>query len=209
VVERFQSAHGRLTRFVETISAGEATRDRQYWADVSGHLREHLDELRGLEKPPLTRQQLLTNVATAWEPFKSAAVRLGPDGLERETSAGWKAKELLGHAAFWDEAAFGAIAGMMRHEPMPPGWGFGSGYVPNSSEWPRAEVHNAREAAWARGQQASAVLERLEKAHRGLVNVLETVTDDELARDKDYFGRLGKHYAEHLPELEALCDAGQ
>jgi len=204
VLNRLSEAHARLVQFIEAVTPEETARDRQYWSDVSGHLREHLDELRGVEKPKLTRESLLATVDANWQPFKSAAVQLGPASLERQTSAGWTAKEMLSHAAFWDEAAVGAIVGMMRRQPMPPGWGFGSGYVPDGGEWPRDVVHNAREAEWARGQTADAVLARLEKAHAGLVEVLETVTEEELAKDGDYYARLGRHYREHLPELQGL-----
>jgi hypothetical protein len=68
-------------------------------------------------------------------------------------------------------------------------------------------VHNAREAAWARSQSAEAVVARLDSAHVGLVNVLETVTEDELVRDGDYYARLGQHYREHLGELEGLVQS--
>src|SRR6187401_2524218 len=128
VLQRLAAAHGRLVRFVEAITPEEAARDPQYWSDVSGHLREHLAELRGAEKPKLTREEMLAKVEGNWQPFQAAAVQLGPAGLDRTTSAGWTAKELLAHAAFWDEAAVGAIIGMMRRQPMPPGWVFGSGY---------------------------------------------------------------------------------
>jgi hypothetical protein len=204
VLARLEEARRRLLGFVATVTAEEAQRDPQYWAEVSGHLREHAAELRGEEKRTLTRDGLLARVEATWQPFKAATDALGPAGISLATSAGWTAQELLAHAAFWDEAAVGAIVGMMRRLPMPPGWRFGSGYVPEPGDWPRADVHNAREAAWARGQPAEAVLARLETAHRGLVEVLETVTEDELAKDGDYYARLGGHYREHLPELLAL-----
>lgn len=203
-LERLDEAHGRLTRFVETVTEEEAASNPQYWADVAGHLREHLDELRGMPQQKLDPGRMLASVEESWRPFKSAVDALSPADLDRQTVAGWTGKELLGHIAFWDEAAVGAIIGMLRRQPMPPGWGFGSGYVPDVSQWPTADVHNAREAAWARNQSVSAVLTRLERAHAGLIEVLGTVTQEEIDRDDSYFSRLGNHYREHRHEVEGL-----
>ncbi len=205
VLERLDEAHRRLVGFVETVTDNEAASNPQYWADVTGHLREHLDELRGIQQKKLDPPGLLARVDESWAPFKAAVDALPPAALERETVAGWTAKELLSHIAFWDEAAVGAIVGMMRRQPMPPGWGFGSGYAPEpGGQWPTADVHNAREAEWARSQPTSAVLARLERAHTGLVEVLSTVTQPEIDSGGGYHSRLGHHYREHRHELEGL-----
>lgn len=147
--------------------------------------------------------ELVERVMETWRPFEQALRQLGPQGIDARTPAGWSAKEMLGHVAFWDEAVVGAITGMIRAQPMPEGWGFGSGYVPEG-DWPRADVHNAREAAWAREQTADAVLARLWSAHSDMVALLHTVTPEELRTRDDYFGQLGGHYREHLPELAAI-----
>jgi hypothetical protein len=210
VLGRLSASHERLTRFLATVTAEEAARDSQYWSDVAGHLREHTDELRGVEQEKLTRESLLARVDEHWQPFRAAVEEMGPAGLQRETRAGWTVKEMVATVAFWDEAAVGAIIGMMRRQPMPPGWGFGSGYVPQTgAEWPRADVHNAREAAWARDRSADVVLARLDAAHAELVKVLETVTEEELVRDGDYYSRLGQHYREHLGELQGARRPGR
>jgi hypothetical protein len=204
VLERLDEAHRRLVRFLGTVTDEEIARDPQYWRDVLGHFREHLDELRGKEQHRPTPDSLIEAVNETWRPFHAAVDRLAPDELERKTSSGWSAKELLSHIAFWDEAAVGAIIGMIRRQPMPPGWGFGSGYVPGPGPWPTADVHNAREAEWARGQPAGAVLSRLERSHAGLLEVLRTVTPAEIERDPGYFAHRGHHYVEHLAELKSL-----
>lgn len=146
---------------------------------------------------------LIAQVDRAWGPFAEAVERLGEHGIEGETLAEWSGKEMLGHVAFWDEAVVGAVTGMIRGQEMPEGWGFKSGYVP-SGDWPRADVHNAREAAWARGQTAAAVLERLWKSHREMREFLGSVTPEELKERPDYFNGIGKHYIEHQADLEEL-----
>ncbi|HEY7270311.1 MAG TPA: DinB family protein [Dehalococcoidia bacterium] len=148
-------------------------------------------------------QAIIERVQANWQPFRSAATALGPEGLERTTPAGWSAKAMLGTIGFWDEAAFGWITLGLRQKELPKGWAFGSGYV-EEPIWPRAEVHNAREGAWGAAHPAADVLERCDRAHAQLLSLLETVTDEEAIRYRDYFDRLGLHYADHQPELEAL-----
>ena len=148
-------------------------------------------------------QKVLTQVDESWRPFMSAVERLGENGLERPTTAGWTAKEMLAHIAFWDEAVEGAVTMLFRQAALPKGWSFGSGYT-SEAEWPQDFVHNAREAEWARGQPAGAVLSRLASAHQRLLTFMETVTDDEVAAHPEYFPELAKHYDEHLPELQSL-----
>jgi hypothetical protein len=125
------------------------------------------------------------------------ALRRGTDGLP---VSGWALKEMLGHVAFWEEAAVPVILHMLRGTAIPGGWRFGSGYVP-AGEWPAADVHNAREAAWAADQPIQTVLLRWDEAHSGLLGVLATVTEDEAVRHSDYFGGLSAHLREHAAGL--------
>lgn len=148
-------------------------------------------------------QGVLKQIDESWRPFMDEVERLGEAGIDRATAAGWSAKEMLAHIAFWDEAVEGAVTMLFRQAELPEGWRFGSGYIPES-EWPRDFVHNAREAEWARGQAAEAVLSRLESAHQRLLAFMETVTDEEVAVHPEYFPELSKHYREHLPDLEGL-----
>ncbi len=111
---------------------------------------------------------------------------------------------MLSHAAFWDEAIEGFVLSVYRQQALPPGWEFGSGYVPDPGEWPSFMVHNAREAEWGRGQTAEAVLDRLRASHARMLEFLQTVTDEEITGHPEYFAELGNHYTEHLPELQGL-----
>jgi hypothetical protein len=135
--------------------------------------------------------------------FEGAVTALGVEGLERATPSGWTGKEMLAHVAFWDEAVYGAVQGMFRSLPL-EGWSFGSGYTPAADgEWPEADVHNAREAAWARERTGAEVVERWRAAQAQLFAVLDTVTDDEVAEHAEYFATLGRHHDEHRQELES------
>ncbi len=145
-------------------------------------------------------ERLLASVEAAWGPMREAVSRLGDERLESMTSIGWTAKEMLAHIAFWDEAVTGVVVGMFRNERLPDGWTFGSGYLPAEGEgWAPADVHNAREAAWARTRTVSEVLARLDRAHHQLLALLATVAGEEAHEHGDYFDRLPLHYVEHMP----------
>ncbi len=137
-------------------------------------------------------------VEGAWAPFRAVVA----DRIDEATCAGWTAKEMLAHVAFWDEAVVPVVVTMFRGEELPAGWSFGSGDLGlEDGEWPVPDVHNAREAAWARARTPKEVIDRADRAHAGLVALIGTLADDEVAAHLDYFERLGSHYHEHLREL--------
>lgn len=144
--------------------------------------------------------------AARWDRFRSCVETAGAVGLERTTASGWTAKELVAHIAFWEEAAPFVIEHMLRGKPQPERWPFPSGYDPLAVEepWPDDVVHNAREAAWAREQPVSVILERLDHAHARLLVTLETLTGAELETHATYLASLHGHLEEHQPELDAV-----
>jgi hypothetical protein len=152
--------------------------------------------------PSSEKAQVLARVQKQWGPFRALAESLRAR-LEEETPAGWTAREMLGTVAFWDEAAFGWITLGIRGGELPAGWTFASGFD-HGQGWPHADVHNAREAAWAKAKSTDEVLARLDAAHEQLLAILSTVGKEEATKNADYFSQLGGHYAGHRPELEAL-----
>ncbi len=150
--------------------------------------------------------RIVEAVEAHWRPFRQAVDRLELERLDEKTPVGWTVKEMLATVAFWDEAVPGWVTLGIRQQPSPAdGWRFGSGYV-SKDEWPRDDVHNAREAEWGRSQTGAAVVARLDAAHELCLETLRTVTDREAMANADYFRRLGGHYDDHLPELQALLD---
>jgi len=151
---------------------------------------------------------ILEEIEAQWWPLRDAAEALGLSRWEEKTPSGWSAKEMLAHVAFWEEAPIGYVTLALRGQELPGGWRFGSGYYPEGA-WPGADEHNAREAAWARDQTPEAVLARWDAAHEKLVEFLASVTDEEAQGYPAYFsGEIPGHFANHLPELQALLDKG-
>lgn len=153
-----------------------------------------------------TMNELAAQFEEAWKEFRNAVTRV-EDQLDQPTRAGWTAKEMLGHIAFWQEAIEGVIVGMFRGESLGDDWTFGSGYDPRQDEeWPRADVHNAREAAWARQRSPRDVLHRLDRSHGRALDILNGLSPAELAEDRyqAYVAEKVSHYQEHRTELEVI-----
>jgi hypothetical protein len=111
-----------------------------------------------------------------WLRFRAAVDDLGDAQMESPTRVGWTAKEMLGHLGFWLEATEGVIVGIFRGEPLRDDFAFKSGYVPDpDAPWPSADVHNGREASWARSRSAAEVVARLDAGHAVFTSLLESL----------------------------------
>jgi hypothetical protein len=133
-------------------------------------------------------------VDEAWASFRSA---VASTDLDAPTSAGWQAKEMLAHVAFWLETVPPFVTGAFRGDTSAFSVTFPSGYVAGEDDWPGPDVHNAREAAWGREQSGDAVLARADRAYEEARSFLATVTDDEVAEHADYFAEVHNHLDEH------------
>ena len=148
----------------------------------------------------------LTDAVELRAEIANAAVRfvtaLEQRGLESTTTAGWTAKEMAAHVAFWLETVPPFVSGAFRGDVTAFDVTFPSGYTaPDDGSWPAADVHNAREAAWAREQTSETVMQRLQDALRSLEAFLLTVTDSEAAERAEYYRDIGLHLVDHTNEL--------
>jgi hypothetical protein len=153
----------------------------------------------------------LTLIEAGWRRLRREVELLDDGRMETRTSAGWTVKEMVAHVCFWEEAVYPIINAMYRrNEVVPEEWYGGDDLALTPGEpWPTADVHNAREAAWARARSAQDVMARWDRAHQLLLSVVKTISDDE-AQSDEYLTRIGAltydHYAEHLAELQACGD---
>jgi len=144
-----------------------------------------------------------------WRRIWAAIDSLGIEGMKRPTTAGWTAKEMFAHLAFWEETAVPVIKSMLRGGPEVPlhEWYGGDDLVDLSpgQDWSHTtHIHNAREARWARAHSPEEILDRLRKAQHSSVQVISTITDEE---GKGVIGKYWSgaarcaHFEEHLGEL--------
>lgn len=146
-----------------------------------------------------TADELREEIAEAAAAFSAA---LEPQDLESTTTAGWTVKEMVAHVAFWLETTPPFVSGAFRGDVTAFDVTFPSGYAaPDDGSWPAADVHNAREAAWARQQTAEAVTSRLEEAIGNLQTFLLSVTDTEAVQHADYYRDIASHLDAHRKEL--------
>ena len=138
---------------------------------------------------------LRARVDDAWRQLRDAIG--SEDQLDETTSAGWSRKEMLAHLAFWLETVPPFVRGAFRGEPAAFQVAFPSGYVAGDGEWPAADVHNSREAAWARTQPADLVLARADRAYTELAEFLRSVTDAEVEANAGYFADVDGHLVAH------------
>lgn len=143
-----------------------------------------------------------------WQRIWDAIERLGEEGMERPTSAGWTAKEMFAHLAFWEETITPVIQMMFRGGPEIPveEWYGGDDLeLASGDPWPAQDTHNAREARWARDRSSREVIARLKRAQERSVSVMRTITDEEgegeMGRNWSGAAR-GRHFDEHLAELD-------
>ena len=118
--------------------------------------------------------------------------------LTAVTPSAWTGKEMVAHVAFWLETTPPFVAGAFRGDASAFDVTFPSGFrPPDDGSWPNADVHNAREAAWARDQTTEAVRARLDEAIRRLHEFLAGVSDEEATTHASYFADIAHHLDGH------------
>ena len=188
------AAHTKLVAEVERLTP-EQIRANDGWAigvtaaDSYGHYGEHHTEL--FAAVPKRPAQLLERMREGWRPFRRAVARVGLRPLRDKTAAGWTAKALLSHLAFWLEAL---------EDTLPERLAGRRGPIRN------VQAENDRETAAADARPAHEVVKRLDDAYRKVVATVSALPPDEdvhFMAVRLIAGESYGHFAEHLPEIEA------
>ncbi|HEX4211818.1 MAG TPA: DinB family protein [Candidatus Dormibacteraeota bacterium] len=157
----------------------------------------------------MTGAELEDRVGAGWRPFRTEVAALPEDAFDMVTSSGWTIREMLAHVAFWEETVAPFVEGMLRGRDWPDQaeWHGGGGFD-GTDGWPHADVHNAREAAWARTHSVAEVLARWDRAHARCLAAVGGLSDAELA-DARFIDEVKMqtygHYPEHLAEMRAAA----
>jgi len=198
VLADLDAAHTRLVAEVEKLTPTQI-RANDDWAiavvagNSYGHYGEHHAEL--FDAVPKRPAELLELMREGWRPFRRAVARVGLQPLGNKTRAGWTAKALLSHLAFWLEAL---------EEALPERLAGRRGRIRN------VQAENDREMAAADARAAHEVVKRLDDAYKKVVDIVQALPPDEdvhftavLALAVRSYG----HFAEHLPEIEGWVPA--
>ncbi len=142
-----------------------------------------------------------------WRRFRAAVDDLGEAQMESPTVSAGRRRRCSGTSASGSRRPRESSSGYSGGEPLRDDFAFGSGYVPDpDAPWPTADVHNAREASWARSRSAAEVVARLDAGHAVFTSLLESLHADELTDDRyrNYVDHMCTEFDAHLEELQDL-----
>ena len=200
VLGELDAAHARIVGEIgkltpEQIHANDDWVIAVVAGNTYGHYAEHFDEV--FAAVPKRPAQLLERMREGWRPFRRAVARVGLRPLGDKTAAGWTAKALLSHLAFWLEALDDSLPERLagRRGPIRD-----------------VQTENDREAAAADARPAHEVVKRLDDAYRKVVETVSALPPDEdlhFMAIRLIAGESYGHFAEHLPEIGAWVPASK
>lgn len=193
VLKDLDDAHTRLVKEIERLTP-EQIHANDGWAiavvagNSYGHYGEHHTEL--FAAVPHRPAALLEKMREGWRPLRRAVGRIGDRPLANATPAGWTAKALLSHLAFWLETLDRSLPYRLKGERGPI---------------PDVQAENDREQAEAASRHAFDVVKRLDDAYAKVVRIVEALPPDEdihFMAIRLIAGESYGHFAQHLYEIE-------
>lgn len=196
VLERWDRAHAEVVQAAETLTEDELAEDR-FVKTIAGetyaHYPDHYEDIGALIKG---KDDLFALVQTPWVGFRLAIGALGLPALERTTPTGWTYKDLVAHAAAWEDLTARRLASFRESggKTPPPG--------------ADADEFNAEVVERTRGRDAREAVLELDATHDRILAEIDKLTP-ELIRANDGWvatvvaGNTYGHYAEHFDEVFA------
>ena len=192
LLARWSAAHEALLETVRSLpeDADKLMFDIVEW-NTTGHYPDHFADIDAAIR---TKDDLLGLVQTNWIAFRLAIGAIGLPTLENVTSSGWTYKDLVAHAAAWEDHIAMRLKGVRET---------GAETYPGAED---ADAFNADVVERTRGRAAADVIRELDAAHEGMIAELEQLTPERIhANDNwvvaavasDTYG----HYAQHFDEV--------
>src|SRR5439155_645886 len=153
---RWAVAHERLLETVRVLpeNAAKLAFDVVEW-NTTGHYPDHYADVGAAIRPS---DDLFGLVQTNWIGFRGLIVAIGLAGLEEKTSTGWMYKDVVAHAAAWEDRTASRLRTF--HE---------SGEAKRYLGVDDTDEFNAAVVERTRGRTASHVLRDVDDAHERLV----------------------------------------
>jgi hypothetical protein len=138
----------------------------------------------------VNREQLLKRLDTAWAAFQASYaglsdVRLVEPGVVED----WSVKDLIAHVSWWEEEALQQLP-LVLAGGRPPRYSVRYGGI---------DAFNALKSEQVRELALADVLAQSGATHRRLVTYLETVSEEEFARENRFRRRLRLDTYSHYP----------
>jgi hypothetical protein len=144
----------------------------------------------------MNRVQLLKRLNRAWETLKASYAGLSESELlELRVTDNWSVKDIIAHVTWWEEEA-------LKHLPLilaggkPPRYSVAYGGI---------DAFNAQMTEQKRGQSLDEVLRQRDETHHRLIDFIQTVPEDQIARETRFRRRLRLDtYGHYLKHAEAI-----
>jgi hypothetical protein len=196
ILRRWDDAHAETLEVARNLTESELADDnfiKKFEGDAYGHYPNHYADLSAAIKDT---DDLVALVQTPWTGFRLAIGAIGLAGLEEKTSTGWTYKDLVAHAAAWEDRTASRLRTYRESDPKTL-----SG-VDDADEFNAAVVERTRD------RDARDVMGELDTAHARILEEIGRLTPDEIHANHDQAiaviaGNTYGHYAEHLDEILA------
>jgi hypothetical protein len=196
VLRLWDDAHAEVLEVARDLTDAEVADDafiKKFEGETYGHYPEHYGDLGAAIKD---KDDLLAIVQTAWTGFRLAIGAIGIPGLEEKTSTGWTYKDLVAHAAAWEDRTASRLQTLRES---------GSNTHPRVDD---TDQFNAAVVEHTRGRDAREVVRELDAAHARILDEIGALTPDQIHANDDWViavvaGNTYGHYAEHLDEIFA------
>jgi DinB family protein/mycothiol maleylpyruvate isomerase-like protein/uncharacterized protein DUF1706 len=196
VLRRWDDAHSEMLEVARGLTDAELADDafmKKFEGETYGHYPDHYGDLAAAIRD---KDDLLALVQTSWTGFRLAIGAIGLPSLEEKTSTGWTYKDLVAHAAAWEDRTASRLATFRESRANAfPG-------VDDTDEFNAAVVERTR------GRDAREVLNELDAAHARIVGEIGKLTREQMHPNDDWViavvaGNTYGHYADHLDEIFA------
>jgi hypothetical protein len=191
---RWSAAHERA---LETLRAIPEDAERLAYEIVewntTGHYPDHFADIDAAIR---TSDDLFGLIQTSWIGFRLAIGAIGLRGLEATTSSGWTYKDLVAHAAAWEDRTASRLKALRES---------GAQTYPGVAD---ADEFNAAVVERTRGRDAAEVVRELDAAHERIVDEVRKLTPERIHANESWVsgvlaGNTYGHYAEHFDEVFA------
>jgi hypothetical protein len=139
----------------------------------------------------MNRSQLLKRLEKEWTSFKDSYAGLSdPDMIEPGVTGEWSVRDIIAHVTWWEEEA-------LTHLPFIVSGGKAPRY---SVTYGGIDAFNALMTEQKRNLSLSEVLREQEDTHRRLINLIQTVPEDQITRETRFRHRLRLDTYSHYPK---------
>jgi hypothetical protein len=144
----------------------------------------------------MNRSQLLKRLDKAWETLKASYAGLSDsDLMEPGVTGAWSIRDTIAHVTWWEEEALKYLPVILAGG-KPPRYSVMYGGI---------DAFNAQMAEQQKGLSLSEVLQQRDEVHRRLIDLIQSVPEDQFVQETRFRRRLRfdtyGHYVEHAEAI--------